>query len=219
MSINIEFFILCFSSLFTLINPIGIVPIFIAMTEDYTKKERDVVALKAIIFSFFILVLFAIIGEFIFSFYNITIHGFRIAGGILLLKISFDMIESKRSRTKTTPKEQKEAEEKNEIAYTPLAIPLIAGPGSIASMMILASESTNNNNSKTNITYMISLFFALILVLLITFLIFKISKFLSKRFGKLGLRIMQRIMGLILMVISIEFILKGIKDSIQSWGF
>ena len=212
MDINLEFFILCFSSLFTLINPIGIVPIFISITQDYTKKERDIIAFKAVIFSFFILVLFGIIGEFIFSFYNITIHGFRIAGGILLLKISFDMIESKRSRTKTTPKEEKEAEEKSEIAYTPLGIPLIAGPGSIASMMILSSESTNNNK-------IMSLIFALILVLLITFLIFKISKYLSKRFGKLGLRIMQRIMGLILMVISIEFILKGIKDSIQTWNF
>ena len=212
MDVNLEFFILCFSSLFTLINPIGIVPIFISITQDYTKKERDIIALKAVIFSFFILVLFGIIGEVIFSFYNITIHGFRIAGGILLLKISFDMIESKRSRTKTTPKEEKEAEEKNEIAYTPLGIPLIAGPGSIASIMILSSESTNNNS-------IVSLIVALILVLLITFLIFKISKSLSKSFGKLGLRILQRIMGLILMVISIEFILRGIKDSIQTWNF
>ena len=110
MDVNVEFFILCFSSLFTLINPIGLVPIFISITQDYTRKERDIIALKAVIFSFFILVLFGAIGEFIFSFYNITINGFRIAGGILLLKISFDMIESKRSRTKTTPKEEKEAE-------------------------------------------------------------------------------------------------------------
>ena len=212
MNFDLEFFILCFSSLFTLINPIGIVPIFVAMTEDCTKKERDIIAFKSIIFSFFILVLFGIIGEFIFSFYNITIHGFRIAGGILLLKISFDMIESKRSRTRTTPKEEKEAEEKNEIAYTPLGIPLIAGPGSIASMMILSSESTTSNN-------IISLFFALVIVLLATFLIFKLSKFLSKKFGKTGLRILQRLMGLILMVISIEFILKGIRDSIHSWSF
>ena len=212
MNINTELFILCFSSLFTLINPIGIVPIFIAMTEDCTKKERDIIALKAVLFSFFILVLFGIIGEFIFSFYNITIHGFRIAGGILLLKISFDMIESKRSRTKTTPKEEKEAEEKSEIAYTPLGIPLIAGPGSIASMMILTNQITDYNDE-------ISLFLALILVLLITFLIFKLSKFLSKKFGKTGLRILQRLMGLILMVISIEFILKGIRDSIHSWNF
>ncbi len=212
MNFDLEFFILCFSSLFTLINPIGIVPIFVAMTEEYSKKERDIIAFKAIIFSFFILVLFGIIGEFIFSFYNITIHGFRIAGGILLLKISFDMIESKRSRTRTTPKEEKEAEEKDEIAYTPLGIPLIAGPGSIASMMILSSESTTSNN-------MISLFIALVVVLLATFLIFKVSKFLSKKFGKSGLRILQRLMGLILMVISIEFILKGIRDSIHSWNF
>ncbi len=212
MNINLEFFILCFSSIFALVNPIGLVPIFLSITQDYNKKERDIIALKATIFSFFILIIFSMIGDLIFSFYNITIHGFRIAGGILLLKISFDMIESKRSRTKTTPKEEKEAEDKNEIAYTPLGIPLIAGPGSIASMMILSSESTNNSKK-------LSLLCALILVLFSTFLIFKLSKFLSKRFGKLGLRIMQRIMGLILMVISIEFILKGIKDSIQTWGF
>ena len=209
---NLDFFILCFSSLFTLINPIGIVPIFISITEGYTKRERDIIALKSVIFSFFILVSFGIIGDFIFSFYHITIHGFRIAGGILLLKISFDMIESKRSRTKTTPKEEKEAEEKNEIAYTPLGIPLIAGPGAIASIMILSSESANNND-------ILLLLSALVLVLFITFITFKISKILSKRFGKLGLRIMQRIMGLILMVISIEFILKGIKDSIENWEF
>jgi len=208
---NTEFFILCFSSLFTLINPIGIVPIFIAMTDEYSKKERDIIAFKSVLFAFFILILFGVLGEFIFSFYNITIHGFRIAGGILLLKISFDMIESKRSRTRTTPMEEKAAEEKNEIAYTPLAIPLIAGPGSIASIMILSSESSHWNHK-------ITLFLALGTVLLITFLTLKLSKYLTTTFGRSGLRIMQRIMGLILMVISIEFILKGIKDSIQNWN-
>ena len=208
---NTEFFILCFSSLFTLINPIGIVPIFIAMTDEYNKTEREMIAFKSVMFAFFILILFGFLGEFIFSFYNITIHGFRIAGGILLLKISFDMIESKRSRTRTTPMEEKAAEEKNEIAYTPLAIPLIAGPGSIASIMILSSESSHWNHK-------ITLFFALGTVLLITFLTLKLSKYLTKTFGRAGLRIMQRIMGLILMVISIEFILKGIKESIQNWN-
>ena len=169
MNLDIEFFILCFSSLFTLINPIGNVPIFIGMTQEYNQKERDVIAIKAIFFSFFILVLFALIGDFIFSFYNITIHGFRIAGGILLFKISLDMIESKRSRTKTTPKEEKEAEEKDEIAYTPLAIPLIAGPGSIASIMILSSETTNYSDKFT-------LFSALSIVLFITFIIHSCSQ-------------------------------------------
>lgn len=209
--INFEFFILCFSSLFALINPIGLVPIFLSITENYNRKERDIIAIKAVIFSFFILIVFSFIGEFIFSFYNITIDGFRIAGGILLLKISLDMLESKRSRTRTTPVEQKEAEQKDEIAYTPLGIPLIAGPGAIASIMILSSE-TNNYIDK------ITLLISLSLVLFMTFFIFKISKILSKNFGKSGLRIMQRIMGLILMTISIEFILKGIKGSIINWN-
>jgi len=202
---------LCFSSLFALINPIGLVPIFLSITENYNRKERDIIAIKAVIFSFFILIVFSFIGEFIFSFYNITVDGFRIAGGILLLKISLDMLESKRSRTRTTPVEQKEAEQKDEIAYTPLGIPLIAGPGAIASIMILSSE-TNNYIDK------ITLLISLSLVLFMTFFIFKISKILSKNFGKSGLRIMQRIMGLILMTISIEFILKGIKGSIINWN-
>ena len=208
---NLEFFILCFSSLFALINPIGIVPIYLSITQDYNKRERDKIAIKAILFSFLVLLLFALIGDFIFSFYNITIHGFRIAGGILLLKISFDMIESKRSRSRTTPSEELEAEEKNDIAYTPLSIPLIPGPGSIASIMILSSEAKNTIDKLT-------LFATLIIVLIMTFFIFKVSKNLSKNFGKLGLRILQRIMGLILMVISIEFILKGIKNSIENWN-
>ena len=211
MNINIEFFILCFSSLFTLINPIGIVPIFISITENYSQNERNKVAVKSIVFSFFILIIFAFIGELIFSFYSITIDAFRIAGGILLFKISLDMIESKRSRTRTTPQEQHEAEEKDEIAYTPLGVPLIAGPGSIASIMILSSEAPEYSQK-------ITLLLALILVLIITFVIFNLSKILSKTLGKSGLRIVQRIMGVILMVISIEFVIKGVEDTIRSWN-
>ena len=210
-NVDIEFFVLCFSSLFALINPIGIVPIFISITENYSKQERDKISAKSIIFAFAVLIIFALIGELIFSFYGITIHAFRIAGGILLFIISLDMVESKRTRTRTTPREEKEAENKEDIAYTPLGVPLIAGPGSIASIMILYSESISFNQK-------ITLFSALTLVLLITFIIFRLSKLLSKKFGKSGLRIMQRIMGFILMVISVEFILKGIKNTIQNWN-
>ena len=111
MNIDFEFFILCFSSLFALINPIGIVPIFISITENYTQNDRNKIALKAVCFSFVLLIIFSLIGNLIFSFYGITIHAFRIAGGIILFKISLDMVESKRSRTRTTPSEMEEAEE------------------------------------------------------------------------------------------------------------
>ena len=139
MNFNIEFFILCVSSLFTVVDPLGNVPIFISMTQDYSHKERNIISLKAIFFSFIVLILFALLGEFIFSFYNITIHSFRIAGGLLLFKISLDMLESKRSRTKTTPKEEKEAEEKDAIAFTPLSIPLKSSL--IASLTALGSST------------------------------------------------------------------------------
>ena len=213
MNIDFEFFILCFSSLFALVNPIGIVPIFISITEECTLKEKNKIILNAIGFAFFVLISFSLIGDLIFSFYGITIHAFKIAGGIILFKISLDMVESKRSRTKTTPAEEKEAEDKKEVAYTPLGIPLIAGPGSIASIMILYSETNGDIN------YKIHLFLALACVLLITLLIFRISKYLTKTFGKSGLRIMQRIMGLILMVISIEFIFKGVESIVTKWTF
>ena len=213
MNIDLEFFILCFSSLFALVNPIGIVPIFISITEECTSKEKNKIILNSIGFAFFVLISFSLIGDLIFSFYGIRIHAFKIAGGIILFKISLDMVESKRSRTKTTPAEEKEAEDKKEVAYTPLGIPLIAGPGSIASIMILYSETNGDIN------YKIHLFLALACVLLITLLIFRISKYLTKTFGKSGLRIMQRIMGLILMVISIEFIFKGVESIVTKWTF
>ncbi len=91
-NINLEFFILCFSSLFSLINPIGIVPIFISITENYTQHDRNKIALKAVCFSFILLIIFSLIGDLIFLFYGITIHAFRIAGGIILFKISLDMV-------------------------------------------------------------------------------------------------------------------------------
>ena len=213
MNIDFEFFILCFSSLFALVNPIGIVPIFISITEECTLKEKNKIILNAIGFAFFVLISFSLVGDLIFSFYGITIHAFKIAGGVILFKISLDMVESKRSRTKTTPAEEKEAEDKKEVAYTPLGIPLIAGPGSIASIMILYSETNGDIN------YKVHLFLALACVLLITLLIFRISKYLSKTFGKSGLRIMQRIMGLILMVISIEFIFQGVESIVTKWNF
>ena len=206
---NIEFFILCFSALFTLVNPIGLVPIFLSMTENCTSNEKGSIAFRAVIFSTCLLILFALIGELIFSLYGITITAFKIGGGILLCKISLDMLESKRTRTKITPKETKEAEGKTEIAYTPLGIPLIAGPGSIASIMILYAQSININQKSI-------LFVTLILVMILTLLILVISRPIASRLGTTGMRVLQRIMGIFLMAIAVEFILSGIKLFISS---
>ena len=143
MNNDLAFFIVSFSTLFTLINPIGIMPIVLSLTENTDSKAYHKIIIKATLFAGIILMIFALMGKLIFSFYGITIYAFKIAGGILFLRIGINMLEAKVSRTKSTPKESKEAIENDDIALTPIGIPIIAGPGAITSVMILASETSN----------------------------------------------------------------------------
>ena len=135
-----DFLILSISSLITLINPVGIIPTYLSITENLTDRNQKKITFKAILIAFIVLITFSLLGTFIFNFFNLTIYGFKIVGGILFFRIGFNMIESKISRTKSTPQEEKEASEKDDIAYTPLAVPLIAGPGAITSVVILSQK-------------------------------------------------------------------------------
>ena len=140
-NINISFFILSFSSLFALINPIGISPIVLSVTEDLNPEEYNKTIKKGIIFATFLLLLFACVGELIFKFYGITIHAFKIAGGILFFKTGMDMLYVQVSRTRTTPQEAIEAIETNDVSIAPIGIPIIAGPGAITSVMLISHQA------------------------------------------------------------------------------
>ena len=211
MDINLTFFILSFSSLFTLINPIGILPIVLSITEGSNNKEYYKIITKAILFSLIILMLFAFMGRLIFSFYGITIHAFKIAGGILFLRIGINMLEAKISRTKSTPKESQEAINNNDMALTPIGIPIIAGPGAITSVMILASETTL-------FFHKIIFYLNIFLTLLITFILLIIGKRITEKLGTTGLRVIERIMGMILMVVAVQFIIEGLSVVIKSFN-
>ena len=204
--LNFEHFqygLLCFSSLFTLINPIGILPIYLSMTQSISKKERSQINKKGLIAAGLILIIFSFLGNFIFSVYGITIEAFKIAGGIIFFRIGLSNLESKISRMKSTPMEEKEALIKDGFAFTPFAIPFIAGPGSISSSMILS-------NSAHTYAQKIIFVFSLILCLSISYMIFQTAGRVSKALGTIGIRILQRIMGLLLCVIAIQFIIDGI---------
>ena len=205
-----SFFILAFSSLFTLVNPVGLSPVFLTMVEQFDIKERRRIAFRGILTALFILIAFSLIGRLIFDFYGITVSAFKIAGGILFFRTCIHMLEARVSRTRSTPKEETEAETKAEIAYTPIGIPLIAGPGAITSVMILSSEAGSWE-------FKLVLFIVIILVLSLTFIIFQAADHLSQRFGTTGLRITQRIMGLILMVIAVQFVIDGVEPVILKW--
>ena len=209
-NINISFFLLSFSSLFALINPIGISPIVLSVTEDLNPTEYNRTIKKGIIFATFLLLLFACVGELIFKFYGITIHAFKIAGGILFFKTGIDMLYAQTSRTRTTPQEAIEAIETNDTSIAPIGIPIIAGPGAITSVMLISHQAN---------TFYERVFFYLniILILLITYFVLKVAKKISKRFGMTGIRIIQRIMGLILMVLAVQFIINGITPIVENW--
>ena len=200
---HFQYGLLCFSSLFTLINPFGILPIYLTMTQNITKQQRKDINQKGLIAAGTILIIFAFLGEFIFSIYGITIEAFKIAGGIIFFRIGLSNLESKISRIKSTPMEEKEALIKNGFAFTPFAIPFIAGPGSISSSMILSNSA---DTFVKKITFIISIF----LCLIITYFIFQAAGRVSKKLGTIGIRILQRIMGLLLCVIAVQFIIDGV---------
>ena len=208
-NLDISFILLSFSSLFTLLNPIGTAPIILALTESFDLPAYKKIIRKSLIVACCILLLFAVLGKVIFTFYGITIYAFKIAGGILFLRIGINMVEAKVSRTKSTPKESEEATLSEDIALTPIGMPLIAGPGAITSVMILSAEA---------VTYgqMIIFYFNIIITLLITYIILSWGKKLTKKLGTSGLRIIERIMGMILMVVAIQFILDGLNIVIES---
>ena len=205
------FFILAFSTLFTLVNPIGLTPVYLSVVQYFEATERSRIALKGSITAFVILIIFSLVGNVIFSFYGITISAFKIAGGILFFRTGIQMLEARVPRSRSTPKEE-EAETKEDIAYTPIGLPLIAGPGAITSIMILSSETTEWE-------LRLVLFGVTALVLLLTYMIFQGADYLNQHFGITGLRIVQRIMGLILMVIAVQFVIDGVGMVIKSWDF
>ena len=207
-----DFLILSIISIITLINPVGIIPTYLNIIENFDKKDQKEITFKASIVAFILLVLFAIMGTFIFNFFNLTIYAFKIVGGILFFRIGLNMVESRMSRTKSTPQEEKEAMHKDDITYTPLAIPLIAGPGAITSVMIL-SENVITVSEK------ILFISAIAICVIITYIILVASKKMSKIIGTTGIRIIQRIMGIILMAIAVQLIFSGLNLAFQDWVY
>ena len=200
---EIQFFIFCLTTLFTLINPIGISPILIIMTERFPQKEKINIAKKGSLTAFITLILFSLLGSVIFNFFGITIEAFQIMGGILFFRNGLRMLDSKIGRSRTTPAEQEESEESDDIAVSPIGIPLIAGPGAITAAMLLSSQTPQ---LYSYFTLIFSIFFVLSLV----YIILRNGNVILKLLGTTGIRIIQRLMGLILMVIAVQFVINGV---------
>lgn len=192
-----------FVALLVIVNPIGTIPLFIAMCANNTEAERHHIANVASIAVAIVLAVCAVLGEWILQFFGITIASFKVGGAILILLMAISMLQASDSRAKQTPEEKAEAEDKASVAVVPLAIPLLAGPGAISTIIIFASERA----SVAHVSVIIALCLA---VALLTWLALRIATPVSAILGKTGINIAVRLMGLLLAAVAIEIFVSGL---------
>ena len=198
----LPFALLCFTSFFTLTNPLGTMPVFLTMTNGMNDHERKATVRRATIVSFITLMVFTFSGQFLFKFFGISSNGFRIAGGFIIFKIGFDMLQARYSNAKL--KEEEVKTYADDISITPLAIPMLCGPGAIANAIMLMDDASTFTLKGTLIGIIALVYF-------ITFLILQASTRLVRILGETGNNVMMRLMGLILMVIAVECFVSGLK--------
>ncbi len=205
MNDSISFGLLCITSFFTLINPLGTMPVFMTMTANLSPDERNRTAKKASIVSLFTIIMFALSGQLLFNFFGISVNSFRIVGGVIFFIMGMDMLQARLSQVKIKDSEVKNYV--NDISITPLAIPMICGPGAITNSIVLMEDA--NTLAKK-----IVLFASIFVIMFATYLILYSSSKIIKILGQTGINVMMRLMGLIVMVIAVEFFFSGLKPII-----
>ena len=204
-----ELFIFLFAALFSVLNPIGTVPIFVGLTQDYTKKERSRVSLWTAINVFIILIISFFIGQYVLSFFGITIPALRIAGGIIIASSGFGLLNGKFSKNKGINKKvQEDIENRNDIALTPLAMPMLAGPGSIS--LLIAYYQEHHETFE-----IISSCLAILAVAILIYIILRSAHYLAKYLGASGIVAISRIVGFLTIAIGIQYIISSVLSIIR----
>jgi len=191
----------------TIFSPFAAIPIFVSLTSNHSSQEKKQTAKTASMSACIAGLVSVFLGQYILMFFGISIASFKIAGGILLLLMAINMLNAKVPKAKSTKVERKEAKKKSinisEIAVVPLAIPLIAGPGAISTIIIYSQQ----NNAFSHLLMMALI---IMLISLYIFLVLNMANFISKKLGITGINIISRVMGLILASISVEFMVSGL---------
>ena len=208
MSAGLTFFTLCFPSLFSIVDPLATVPIFLALTGKDDPKSQRRTAIRASVTAAVLMWLFAMLGTQIFRFFGITIPAFKLAGGALLFTMALEMMRAKHSAARSTAEEESEAQQKEDVGLIPLGVPLLSGPGAIATVMMWSSRATHYDEK-------IALFTSIGLLALVILLTLLFAPRFVRLFGKTGINIVTRIMGLILASTAAQFIIDGWREAMQ----
>lgn len=198
--------LLCLTSFFTLINPLGTMPIFMTMTASIDEGHRGKTAKKASLIAFMTIIAFAFSGELLFNFFGISVNSFRVVGGVIFFLIGMDMLQARLGNVKIKDNEIKAYV--NDISITPLAIPMICGPGAITNAIVLMERATTWELKVILIT-------AIAVVIALTYLILLSAGRIIQALGETGNNVLMRLMGLIVMVIAVEFFFSGLKPIIK----
>ncbi len=206
-----EFLLQAFITLFVVIDPPGNAPIFAALSSDMDRAQQRRTAIRAIVIAAIILVLFAAFGEILLRALGVSLAAFRIAGGILLLLVAIDMVFARRSGGRgATTEEEKEAEAREDISVFPLAFPLIAGPGTMTSVLLLSGKADGDP------AYLGILFAVLIGILVLTLILLLLAGQVAKLLGVTGTNVIGRVLGVILAALAAQYIIDGIQKSLLS---
>ena len=197
-------YIKIFIGLLAIVNPFGVIPIFISMTANETRTELQTTIQQVAIGVACILLIALFFGESLLHFFGISIDSFRVGGGILVLLMAIAMLHAKTSPLRQTDKEANESLVKESVAIVPLAMPLLAGPGAISTVILAAHKSTG-------IVHYMMVALVVLSLSIITWVALRLSPWIEKRISATGINIFTRIMGLILAAIAVEFIANGLK--------
>jgi multiple antibiotic resistance protein len=198
--------LLIFTSVLFIVDPFAAVPSFLAMTERDTAASRRAMARRGAWTCAVTLTLFALGGSLIFTLFGITLAAFKIAGGVLIGLNAIDMVQARRSQQQETPVERAEGTLKEDIGIIPLGLPMLAGPGAISTVMVLAGQSST-------ILTTLAVYGAIALTAVVSYLTLATATIVERRLGLTGMRILTRLMGLVLCAIAVQFIVDGIKMS------
>ena len=202
----LSFSLLSLSAIFFVVDPMGVIPVFMAITRHDSPDKRKSMAMRASLAAFFILSTFAVAGTLIFRVFGVTLGAFKVAGGVLLLLTSIEMLKAQPQRTRTTPEEQQEGAEKEDVAIFPLAIPLLAGPGSIATVTALMGRAGR-------ILFAVPVILSIAITCAASYLMLVAAERIQNLLGVTGLNVMNRVIGLIIGAIAVQFMFDGLKDT------
>ncbi|HEX6533086.1 MAG TPA: MarC family protein [Gemmatimonadaceae bacterium] len=204
----LQFSLITFTSVLFIVDPIAVVPTYLVITQDETPLQRQRTAARACIAAAILLIVFGIAGRLIFRLFGITLPAFRIAGGLILWLVAMDMLRGER-RTQESTTEIVEGQEKEDVALTPLAMPMLAGPGAISTVIVLAGQARS-------VAEHVVVYASVVLTAFASWLALRIGERVVRALGQTGIRVVTRIMGLLLAAVAIQFVITGVRDALRA---